>query len=45
MLRLEKNIKHPNKKEEIKFCRECGYPTISEICAFCKIKKYFTYKP
>ncbi len=26
------------KEEEVKFCKICGYPTTSEICAFCRLR-------
>ena len=43
MLKLKRYIYYPEKKEEIFYCKYCGYPTGSKgkICAFCKIQQYF----
>ncbi len=39
---LLKMVKNKVKKEEItNFCKICGMPTNSEICSFCRLKKYF----
>ncbi|RLF65314.1 MAG: hypothetical protein DRN30_04185, partial [Thermoplasmata archaeon] len=27
---------------EIRFCKICGYPTVTDICKYCRLKMKFT---
>ena len=41
--KLKKFVPKEEVKKCLRFCKICGYPTgLSDVCAFCKLKKYFT---